>query len=99
MRQPLVVSRSAEKPAFKTVPLCQLRPGERGRLHATDLACEDCELLSAMGMTEQCRLTVCRNGGSCIVQVNATRLGLARAIAKRIMVAIEPTAIEPTAPA
>jgi Fe2+ transport system protein FeoA len=98
MRQPLVVSRSdlAEKPALETVPLCQLRPGERGRLHATDLACEDCELLSAMGMTEQCRLTVCRNGASCIVKVNATRLGLARAIAKRIMIAIEPSSIAPS---
>lgn len=83
-------SRHPESPAaVETVPLCQLRPGERARLHATDLACDDCELLRAMGMTEQCQLKVCRGGGTCIVQVNATRLGLAGDIARRIMVAIE----------
>ncbi len=88
-----MVSASAPTPdsdtAVHTVPLCQLRAGERARLHTTELACEDCELLRAMGMTEQCRLKVCRNGGTCIVQVNATRLGLSGAIARRIMVSIE----------
>lgn len=89
-------ARRSESPAaVETVPLCQLRPGERARLHATDLACEDCELLRAMGMTEQCQLKVCRSGGNCIVQVNATRLGLSGAIARRIMVAIEAPAPAP----
>ncbi len=91
-----MVSRSAPTAvsgaALCTVPLCQLRSGESGRLHAADLACEDCELLRAMGMTEQCRLKVCRAGGTYIVQVNATRLGLSGAIARRIMVAIDPPA-------
>ena len=79
--------------APRTVPLCQLRSGESARLHATDLGCEECELLRAMGMTEECRLKVCRSGSTYIVQVNATRLGLSGAIARRIMVAIDPPAL------
>ena len=79
----------ASDAVVRTVPLCQLRAGERARVHTTELACEDCELLRAMGMTEHCRLKVCRSGGTCIVQVKATRLGLSGAIARRIMVAIE----------
>ena len=70
----------------KTVPLTRLRDGERGWLHATELCCEDCELLNAMGLTDQCEIRVCQSGEPCIVQVNATRLGLSGALARKIMV-------------
>jgi Fe2+ transport system protein FeoA len=66
--------------------LAQLRDGDRARLQAANLCCEDCELLNAMGLTDQCELRVCRVGEPCIVQVNSTRLGIAAGLAGRIMV-------------
>ncbi|MCP3902469.1 MAG: ferrous iron transport protein A [Planctomycetes bacterium] len=73
----------------RTVPLCQLRPGDRGRVLAQDLCCDDCELLRAMGMGEQSTLRVCRSGEPCIIEVGGTRLGISRAMARRIMVTVE----------
>lgn len=74
--------------ADKAVPLSTLREGERGRAHISQLACDDCDLLHAMGMTDECELRVCRNGEPCIVQVHTTRLGLSAALAKRILVTV-----------
>jgi Fe2+ transport system protein FeoA len=51
-----------------------------------NLPCEDCELLQAMGLTEQCEIRVCQSGEPCIVQVHATRLGLSAALARSILV-------------
>ena len=76
-----------QKPAPRaTVSLTQLRDGERARMHAAGLCCEDCELLNALGLTDQCELRVCQVGEPCIVQVHATRLGIAATLARRIMV-------------
>lgn len=68
------------------VPLSSLRRGARGRLHSITLPCEDCSQLNAMGLSDQCELRVCRTGEPCIVQVQATRLGIAAAMARRIFV-------------
>ncbi|MDY7107244.1 MAG: FeoA domain-containing protein [Planctomycetota bacterium] len=83
------------------VPLCELREGDcgmvcalhecphrgrGGRCHKHCCRCEECELLRAMGVTEHCRLRMCRRGRRCIVQVNATRLGISNAIARNILV-------------
>lgn len=73
----------------KLVPLTSLRGGERGRLHAASLCCEDCDLLRAMGMTDQCELRVCQAGEPCIVQVHSTRLGIAASLAKCILVTVD----------
>jgi Fe2+ transport system protein FeoA len=70
------------------VPLSTLREGERGRAHTAEMPCEDCDLLNAMGLTDECEVRVCRRGEPCIVQVHATRLGLSSAIARRIMVTV-----------
>lgn len=72
--------------AFEPLPLSELRNGDRARVERTELCCEDCELLNAMGLTEQCELRVCRGGEPCIVEVNATRLGLSSTLANRIFV-------------
>ena len=72
----------------QTVPLSVLREGDRGRLHATNLCCEDCDLLNAMGLTDQCEIRVCQRGEPCIVQVNSTRLGLSAALARNILVTL-----------
>jgi Fe2+ transport system protein FeoA len=71
------------------VPLSTLRDGQRGRVHATDLCCEDCALLNAMGLTDQCEIRVCQGGEPCIVQVRSTRLGISAALARRIMVSTD----------
>lgn len=72
--------------AFVPVPLTDLREGEWATVRCTDLRCDECELLTAMGLTEQCRVRVCKVGEPCIVQVNSTRLGMAKALARRILV-------------
>jgi len=72
--------------AFVPVPLTQLRAGERARLVAEGLQCDACELLNAMGLTDQCEIKVCKVGEPCIVQVRSTRLGLSSSIARQIMV-------------
>lgn len=68
------------------VPLSTLRDGQRGRAHTSELPCDECDLLNAMGLTDQCEVRVCRRGEPCIVQVNTTRLGLAASLAQRIMI-------------
>lgn len=75
---------SAASPA--AMPLSRLREGERARLHIANLCCEDCDLLHAMGLTDQCEIRVCQRGEPCIVQVNATRLGISGSLARNIMV-------------
>src|SRR5262245_22243603 len=69
-----------------TVPLSCLKEGEWGYWHASNLCCEDCELLNAMGMTDRCSIRVCQSGEPCIVQVDSTRLGLSAALARNILV-------------
>lgn len=80
---------SAEVPVPRTVPLCRLPSGARGRVERTDLGHDDCELLRAMGLAEHCVLHVCRSGEPCIVRVNGTRLGLSRKMTRNILVAVE----------
>ncbi|MCA9286804.1 MAG: ferrous iron transport protein A [Phycisphaerales bacterium] len=76
--------------AFIPVPLSQLRPGDRARIHADGMKCDACDLLNAMGLTDRCEIRVCKVGEPCIVQVNTTRLGLSSKIAKQIMVVPSP---------
>ncbi len=70
----------------EVITLRQLAQGRLGQLLAMDLCCEDCQLLQAMGMTDQCKIRMCRRGSSCIVQVGETRLGVAASVADRILV-------------
>jgi len=79
---------ASAKPNALPVPLSRLRDGDRGWLHTTNLCCEDCELLNAMGMVQHCEIRVCQRGEPCIVQVNSTRLGLSAVLARNIMVSI-----------
>ena len=76
---------STQSPA-RLVPLATLGDGDRARLQTAGLCCEDCELLNALGLTDQCEMRVCRAGEPCIVQVHSTRVGIAGALARRIMV-------------
>jgi Fe2+ transport system protein FeoA len=39
-----------------------------------------------MGMHHECEVRVCREGTPCIVQIDATRLGISGDVARRILV-------------
>jgi len=72
--------------AAAPVPLTSLAAGTVCTLHATevDRGCGD--LLRALGLTDRCRLRLCKVGEPCIVQVRTTRIGLSRLVADAIMV-------------
>lgn len=78
--------RPAVEPPPEPVRLVQLGRGESGRMASADLTREDCELLHALGLTDQCLLRVCQAGDPCIVQVRTTRIGLSPEMAERIRV-------------
>ncbi len=69
-----------------TVPLAHLTGGQRCCVAAMDVNPAEAQLLEAMGLTERCELCVCQPGEPCIVRINATRLGLAGSLARRIVV-------------
>lgn len=73
----------------RRIPLTLLKRGQRATVEcaALDGLPDDHRcLLSAMGLGDSCELRVCRPGAPCIVQVDGTRLGLARDVAERILV-------------
>jgi Fe2+ transport system protein FeoA len=74
-----------------TVPLTTLRAGARAQFQAADLDPADYALVRALGLTDCCRLRVCKAGEPCIVQVRTTRIGLSGVVASGIYVVPEPT--------
>lgn len=69
------------------VPLSTLPAGERGRfVERHQLATDEACLLAALGLTEGSDFIVRSGGDPCIVDVRATRIGLARSIASRLLV-------------
>jgi Fe2+ transport system protein FeoA len=67
--------------------LADLPVGSTARLSCKELSEGEACLLAAMGMTEGCRLKVRTSGDPCIVEVRSTRIGLARSVALRLVVA------------
>ncbi len=82
----LPASGSIDQALPRARPLTELRRGQRASLHHTDLCPADCEMLSSMGLTDRCEIRLCKVGEPCILQVRATRLGIARSLASRILV-------------
>ena len=88
-RAPSTAAASTADPAAvaaEPVVLTRLPVGAEARLHTTLLAREDFELLEALGLTGTCRLRVCQAGDPWIVQVRATRIGIADSLAPSILV-------------
>lgn len=69
--------------------LTELGAGACARLLRCDLPDAEGSLLAAMGLTEGCRLEVRKPGDPLIVQVRATRIGLASRLAHEIVVRAE----------
>lgn len=74
------------------IRLSQLEQGTHARVIGTDLPGDDTALLEALGLTDHCRLRVCKTGEPFIVQVSTTRIGLAESVADRILAAPDGTA-------
>jgi Fe2+ transport system protein FeoA len=70
----------------KLVPLSELSEREEAVIHLTDLDFEERQALSAMGLHNDASFQLCQQGQPCIVQVEATRLGLSSELTSRIMV-------------
>lgn len=79
------------------VPLTELPVGQRARLHASQLAGQERELLIALGLDDECRLRLCKLGNPCIVQVCATRIGLSEEVARHLLVVPEERSVLPEA--
>jgi Fe2+ transport system protein FeoA len=85
---------NGKKPARLPVlqRLADLPAGSVARLSCEELSEGEACLLAAMGMTEGCRLKVRTSGDPCIVEVRSTRIGLARSVALRLVVASDAAA-------
>ena len=68
------------------LPLTVIPGGTAARLRVSDLHRCDRDLLTALGLTPDCRLKVCKTGSPCIVEVRGVRVGLSEAIAERLLV-------------
>jgi Fe2+ transport system protein FeoA len=69
------------------VQLSTLPTGERARLvERNHLATDEACLLAALGLSEGSDFVVRSGGDPCIVDVRATRIGLAKSIASRLLV-------------
>lgn len=80
--------------------LSQLKPGQSAMVCGSELAPGDRRLLSAMGLRDRAKVTMCRLGEPCIVRVMggcdcSSRIGLARPLADRVFV--RPAPPEPEA--
>jgi len=69
------------------VPLLDLAPGTIAVLRLV-LDEQSRMLLRSLGLTDGARLTICRLGDPCIIQVRSTRIGLSKVVAQSIFVAV-----------
>ncbi|MDZ4829821.1 MAG: FeoA family protein [Phycisphaerae bacterium] len=67
------------------IPLSQLKRGDRAVVELGSLPKHETLLLAAMGLADQAQVRVCRAGTPCIVQIEATRLGISAEMAARIL--------------
>ena len=68
------------------IPLSELRTSEEAVVHVANLEYEERISLAAMGLRENTTFRLCQQGTPCIIQVEATRLGLSREVTERILV-------------
>ena len=68
------------------IPLCDLEARTEAVIHVADLDVDERETLAAMGLHEEATFQLCQQGQPCIVQIEATRLGLSHEVTSRILV-------------
>ena len=83
------VTRSRPSAAQSLVPLTTMRVGCVATLcEVRDDASRG--VLRSLGLTDHCQMRLCKVGDPCIVQVQATRIGLSRVVAEHLLVAPDP---------
>lgn len=82
-------SRPEAQAPRRLTALSELGAGVAARLERRELSEGEACLLAAMGLSVGCRLLVRSSGDPCIVEVRATRIGLARTVAARLWVATD----------
>jgi Fe2+ transport system protein FeoA len=80
---------SQDPPASAAVPLTRVAVGGLATLHEVRDP-QSRTLLRSLGLTDACRLRLCKIGDPCIVQVRATRIGLSWAVAQCLYVLPDP---------
>ena len=73
-------------PVSNAIALSTLAVGSRAHLHEARLDPQSAGLLRALGLSATRELRLCKAGEPCIVQVGATRIGVSRDVASRILV-------------
>lgn len=68
------------------LPLSELGTHEEAVVHIADLEFDERIALAAMGLREDAAFRLCQQGTPCIIQIEATRLGLSQEVTRRIMV-------------
>jgi Fe2+ transport system protein FeoA len=81
---------------MRTIPLTQLSKGESGRVRVDGVDNDEIKVLRAMGLRPDASITMCRLGEPCIVSLagicgGGCRIGLAKEIASRVMVSVDPS--------
>ncbi|HIB50275.1 MAG TPA: ferrous iron transport protein A [Phycisphaerales bacterium] len=66
--------------------LSELSEREEAVVHFTELDFEERSLLAAMGLHDDVTFQLCKQGQPCIIQVEATRLGLSKELTSKIIV-------------
>lgn len=72
--------------AHELIPLSELGTREEAVVHVADLEFDERIALAAMGLREDATFRLCQQGTPCIIQIEATRLGLSQEVTRRIMV-------------
>ena len=68
------------------IPLSELEVQSEAMIQVTDLEDDERAVLASMGLHEEDIFRLCKQGSPCIIQVEATRLGLSQEVTSRIMV-------------
>ena len=68
------------------IPLSELGIREEAVVHIADLEYDERVALAAMGLREDATFRLCQQGTPCIIQIEATRLGLSEEVTRRTMV-------------
>jgi hypothetical protein len=66
------------------VALSDLPAGSEATLAGGLLPADEMRLLAAMGLSDRSFLRVCRQGEPCIVESRSVRVGISRAVARRL---------------
>ena len=69
-----------------SIPLTDLPVDGQAELRLSKLDGQTRALLRALGLTDGSRLRVCKQGEPFIIQVRATRIGMARSVAAGLLV-------------